>query len=131
MGLIFVIDSLLFPMFHIGELPIKPSYLILVFWMIFVFFYSKKVDKDFLKIVAGFALIIICALVGETIMEFTFPDMRHAETGWSIMIYLLAILSYGFSKDLLDFNFNWLWPLLLSALGVNFFLIFLSNAFPF
>jgi O-antigen ligase len=44
---------------------------------------------------------------------------------------LLAVFSYGFSRSLRDFNFNWLWLILFLAIFLNFLLIFFSNIFPF
>lgn len=118
-------------MFHIGGVPIKPSYLILIIWALFVFFINKSIDKEFLKIGVGFFIIIACALTGEIIMDLRYPQMHHNETVWSITIYALAILSYGFAKDVRWFNFNWLWTILLLAVTINFLLIFLSHIFPF
>ena len=131
LGLIFIIDTLLFPMFHIGGVSIKPSYIILIIWILFIFFCKKRVDLSFLNISIPFLIIIICALFGEIIMDFRFSHMLHSETLWSISIYLLALLSYGFSKDIQNFNFNWLWLILLLAISLNLFLIFFSSTFPF
>ena len=131
LGLIFVIDSLLFPMFHIGDLPIKPSYLILVIWLFYIIFLKKKIDKSFLQITIPFIIIIICALLGEIIMNLRFPGMTNSETIWSITIYFLAVFSYGFSRDLRDFNFDWLWSIFFLAILINYLLIFFSGIFPF
>jgi oligosaccharide repeat unit polymerase len=128
-GLIFSLDCLLFPMFHIGGMPIKPSYLIIIIWVLYIFFLKKRFDRDVLKFTVPFITIITCALFGEIIMDFRFSEMFHTETAWSISIYLLVILSFGFSRDLNDFNFNWLWSILLLAVIINFVLIFFSNKF--
>lgn len=131
LGLTFVADSLLLPMFHVGGLPVKPSYVVLLIGVLYILLYKKKIKKSFLKISISFILIIISALLGEVIISLRFSNVLHTETAWSITIYLLCVFSYCFTWYICEFNFNWLCSMMLLAILLNLLLIFLSNVFPF
>lgn len=123
-------DLLLFPMFHIGTFPIKISYILLAIWIVYSVFGVRRFDRQFVKLFGCFIVIIACGIFGELYMQFRFPGMAHSETVWSIVIYLLALFSFGFAGSNFKFNFKWLINVLFVAVFLNLLIIFASGVLP-
>jgi O-antigen ligase len=129
--LLFIVDQLLFPMFHLAGMPVKISYILIVIWLVNVLFRKKNIDKFFFTIACFFIVIIACSLVGELFVYLKFPESQFPETLWSITIYLLMIFSYGLATSNISFNYRWLYWIFFSAIIMNFAIIFLSGQLPF
>jgi O-antigen ligase len=129
--LLFIVDQLLFPMFHLGAIPIKISYILFAIWLGNILFSTKKLDREFCKIAGIFLLIIFCSLLGELFVYFKYPQNDFAETAWSITIYLLMIFSFGLSTSDYSFNFKWLYWVFFASIILNFILIFFSSRIPY
>jgi O-antigen ligase len=129
--LLFIVDQLLFPMFHLGAIPFKISYLLIAFWLVKILFNTKKLDKEFCKVAGIFLLIIFFSFLGELFVYFKYPQNNFAETAWSITIYLLMIFSFGISINNFSFNFKWLYWVFFVSVSLNFILVFFSNRIPY
>ncbi len=126
---IFVADILLFPMFHIGPLSIKPSYIILIWWLMEKFFIREKFDVEFIKMTFVFLIIMFCGILGEFWVKLFVPSMILSETIWSLSIYFLILLSFGFGLSAKRFNFKILVPILIISFTLNFLISIWSNYF--
>jgi O-antigen ligase len=129
-SLLFIVDLLLFPMFHIGALSLKISFILLTFWALQNLLLKKRINKNFLNVLTAFTIIIFCGLIGDFYIELFIPNMIHVETAWSILIYVLIILSFGYSNSVNTFNFKWLYYIFFSSIILNFIFIFGSNYMP-
>lgn len=129
--LLFIVDQLLLPMFHLGAIPIKISYILLAIWLGNILFSTKKLDREFCKIAGIFISIIFCSLLGELFVYFKYPQNDFAETAWSIIIYLLMIFSFGLSTSNSSFNFKSLYWVFFASIILNFILIFFSSRIPY
>lgn len=118
-------------MFHLGAMPFKISYILIVVWIGNILFRSKTLNKDFCKIAGIFLLIIICSVVGEMFVYFKYPQNDFSETLWSITIYLLMVFSFGLSTSNFSFNFKWLYWIFFISILLNFIIIFFSSKFSF
>ena len=125
--LLFIVDQLLLPMFHLGAIPIKISYILFAIWLGNILFSTKKLDKEFCNIAGIFLSIIFFSLLGELFVYFRYPQNDFAETGWSITIYLLMVFSFGLSTSVFSFNFKWLYWVLFASIILNFIIIFFSS----
>ncbi len=117
-------------MFHIGTFSLKISFLLLTYWTLQVFLFKKRITKDVFIIFTSFIIIIFCGLLGEVFVGLVIPNMLLVETIWSILIYILIVLSFGYSNYFKSFNFQWLYYLFFSSIILNFIFIFGSNYIP-
>ncbi len=132
-GLILVVDQLLLPMFHFNGLPFKVSYFLAGYW--FVDFLVRKnrdaySDREFKMFFKAVMIIVLCSSIGELL----FSAFRNVESFEpfirSLLIYLLMIFSFGLGLSALNFKFEWLIPILLVAILLNFAFIFLKSEMP-
>ena len=100
-GLILVVDQLVLPMFHLGNLPYKVSYFLLLFWFIsFLLIPNKtllqiKDRKLFFQFSLAIGIIIVCGIIGDTFVNFFTKIDSLAESFKSYTTYFFVILSFG------------------------------------
>ena len=135
-GVILVYDQLLLPMFHIGSLPYKLSYLLMGVWVLSAYTNSKKVFKsiDAKRQFIRFSLIVfcimLCSIAGEILTGLIFGVKSFSETFKSLTIYILIILSFGLGLSSEKFSpRNLIWVLYIAVL-LNLLFIFLKSSLP-
>jgi hypothetical protein len=134
-GLILVVDQLLVPMFHIGPFPYKISYLLLGLWLGDwvlggVHPSQRRAAADFLRAAIAISIIVGCALVGEVILAFRSPPSSYGEAVRSVLIYVLATLSFGLGLSARRFQLKWLIVVLFVSIGLNLAFVFLRTGLP-
>lgn len=132
-GLILVIDQLLLPMFHFSGVPFKISYFLCSLW--FASFLIKKdrnkfEDKEFKAFAYPIIIIIFCGVLGEIFFSGLFQSGGQEPLTRSLLIYTLMIFSFGLGLSSQKFNINWLIPILLTAIFLNFCFIFFKFQLP-
>lgn len=136
MGLVFVVDQMLLPMFHIGKLPYKISYFILVLWAFNQVTFSKirtlelPKNKNFRQFAIAISGIIFCALLGELWLSFNNQILSYINTIRSILIYMLVILAFGLGQSASSINLKWLIWILFCAIILNFVFIITGPSMP-
>lgn len=133
MGLALVADQLLLPMFHVGGVPYKLSYLLCGLWLVDRLA-RRDVDavraREFNQFALAMGLILTCALLGELWLASVYPVSDYGQTIRSTLIYMLVVLAFGFGLSASEFRASWLVPILFAALALNFAFIFLKAAMP-
>ncbi len=132
LGLIFVVDQLLLPMFHLGGQPFKISYFLLGLWLL-DWLRSESTDPertaDLRRMAWGIGGIILSAIVGDLWLASDRGIASYSDSVRSILIYLLMLLSFGLGQSARKFEPRWLTPVMFVAIGVNFLVIVFGNAF--
>jgi hypothetical protein len=134
-GLVLVVDQLLLPMFHLGPLPVKISYLLLgvwfADWLVHNGVRSRRRERaDFLRFALAAGLIVSCSLAGEAITSLRSPVPSHGEAIRSVLVYALVTLSFGLGLDARSFQPKWLIAVLFVAIVLNLSFVFLPTALP-
>lgn len=135
-GLILAVDQLLLPMFHIGGIPIKPSYVLLGVWFLGQFInnnqnvLSKARQRDFRRLALAFGGIIASALLGDFILRANFQVAFAYETIRNILIYALIVLSFGLGQCARQFDMRWLIRILYISLALNLLVTVFGNYAP-
>jgi hypothetical protein len=132
-GLILVIDQLLLPMFHFNGLPFKFSYFLVALW--FLNFLVKRnknyyENREFLFFSFAILLIMLCGILGELFFLGYFNADGFEPLIRSMLIYTLTIFSFGLGLSSKKFNINWLIPIFLVAISLNFIFIFFKTQVP-
>lgn len=130
LAVVIVVDQMLLPMFHIGDIPFKPSYLVLVAWPLFA---SKTTIKDcfavdhkrrFLRMTVPIMGILGCGLLGQLCL-WTLGDIHNHYLAFrAVMTYVLMVLAFGFGQSVPEFRSRWLLWILYANLAINFLFIF-------
>lgn len=132
-GLILVVDQLLIPMFHFSGIPFKISYLTCGLWLINFLVKSNRneyEDKEFKFFVYPIIIIMICGVLGEIYFNGWWRSDGLEPLVRNLLIYILAILSFGLGLSCKKFDINWLIPIILTAIFLNFAFIFFKFELP-
>src|SRR5258708_31270195 len=134
-GLILVVDQLLVPMFHIGPLPYKISYVLLGLWLGDWVLggahpSQRRTAADFVRVAIAIGIIVGCALAGEVILAFRSPPSSYGEAVRSVLIYVLVTLSFGLGLSARRFQLKWLIVVLFVSIGLNLAFVFLRTGLP-
>lgn len=136
MGLVVVVDQLLIPMFHIGELPYKVSYLVLGVWALGVATdsadsaFARARRRDSMRFACAIGGILLCAWLGELALRAGHNAEGYAEFGRSALIYLLGVLAFGLGLNAVRFRIEWLSWVFFVSVGLNLAFILLREWLP-
>ena len=134
-GLILIVDQLLLPMFHIGGMPFKISYLLLAMWFAQWLNLPAKAadsrsDADFRDFSVAIGVIVLSALCGELIFAIWYPVPSYSTSVRSIAIYVLVAFAFGLGCYSRRFEPRWLVPLLITAVAANLVFIYFRRYLP-
>ena len=90
-GVIFLFDQMLLPMFHIGGIPLKVSYFLLVFALFIRLDAPINVTSFYqstLKSILAFTLILFVAMLYFNTISF---DNQFSETARMLMVFILSL----------------------------------------
>jgi hypothetical protein len=134
LGWLLVADQMLLPMFHAGGAPYKLSFLLCGLWLIDTLARGERdpwLARQYSRFVLAMAVVVGCALLGELWLAANYPVSDYGQTVRSVLIYGLVTLSFGIGLSAGGrFRFEWLVPILLVALALNFATIFLRASLP-
>ena len=135
MGLIFAVDQLLLPMFHIGPLPFKLSYVLIAFWLVDVLLMGRLPGTEVRRrelggILAAFLVIIACGLAGEVRMSLAVAAESHTELIRESLIFVLIALSFGLGQRAKEFRLEWLVTILFVSVGANLLVSLFAAEIP-
>ena len=116
-------EIFLLPMWSIGPLPFKFSFLIIIFSLI------RKIPKS--PFVLPFLLIILLIWIGKFYSYLFFDEILFTQTLRSTVNYSLIIAAFLYSKNIKKTgNFNWLVLLALSFAIINISIIIIGPSMP-
>jgi O-antigen ligase len=131
LGGVFIFDQMLLPMFHIGHIPFKISYFILVFWLVMklvtpaVNAHESKTQRDFIIFSAAWVVILASGLIGEMWLETTEGNIGGSEKYRISIFYGLTLLAFGLGLQCGKINLKWLVFIFYSTAALNLaFIIF-------
>jgi len=133
LSLVVIVDQLLLPMFRVGPVPFKVSYLILVFWLIYLLVPSNNVVSkynDIRKTFLAFAIILGCILLGELWLTANYNVESYSYTVKNVLTLILAALAFGLGRSSTRFRWEWLLYTLFAAISLNFLFIIFRNNLP-
>lgn len=132
LGLFLAADQLLLPMFHLGPLPFKPSYLICGLWLALWLRQSarQRPHRDITTLFVLLGVIVGCSLAGEIWLAAHYQVSDYSQTLRSVLIYVLTALAFGIGISAKSFKFQWLVPLLIAASTLNIVFIVLKSSLP-
>ena len=133
LSLVLIVDQLLLPMFHIGEVSFKIGYIILGVWLINWLNSSRKnVDetKDIKQVIGVFSVIVSCSILGEMWLASSYNVPSYADTLRNITAFIFASLAFGLGRSSKRFRFEWLLTILFWAIALNFAFIIFKNDLP-
>ncbi len=133
LSLVLIVDQLLLPMFHIGELSFKIGYLVLGVWLINWLNSSRKnVDetKDINQVFGVFSIIISCSILGEMWLASSYNVPFYDDTLRNITAFIFASLAFGLGRSSKRFRFEWLLNVLFCAIALNLAFIIFKNDLP-
>lgn len=136
LALIVVADQMLLPMFHVGGMPFKPSYLLLGLALLPRLLESeqepwqrKRLTRDW-QVAAAMSVIVFAGLTGEAWLSANQPGAVHGEAFRSSLIYILAILAFFLGQRASRFQFQWLVYVFFLAAALNFAFIIFQYRLP-
>jgi hypothetical protein len=136
LALVVLADQMLLPMFHVGGLPVKVSYLIVGLVVLPRLLESDRepwararVTRDW-QVAGAFGVIIFAGLTGEVWLSATQPGAVHTEALRSSLIYILAVLAFFLGQRAARFRFQWLIYVFVVAVGLNFAFVIFRNNLP-
>ena len=116
-------EIFLLPMWSIGPIPFKFSFLIIIFSLI------RKIPKS--SFVVPFFLIILLLLIGKFYSFLFFDEIYFTQTFRSTINYLLIIAVFLYSKNIKKTgNFNWLVLLALLFGIINVSILIIGPSVP-
>ena len=116
-------EIFLLPMWSIGPVPFKFSFLIIIFSLI------RKIPKS--SFVLPFLLIILLIWIGKFYSYLFFDEIHFTQTLRSTVNYLLIIAAFLYSKNIKKTgNFNWLVLLALSFVIINISILIIGPSVP-
>jgi hypothetical protein len=116
-------EIFLLPMWSIGPVPFKFSFLIIIFSLI------RKIPKS--SFVLPFLLIILLLWIGKFYSYLFFDETHFTQTSRSTVNYSLIIAAFLYSKNIKKTgNFNWLVLLALSFAVINISLLIIGPSMP-
>jgi hypothetical protein len=133
LGLIFVIDQLLLPVFHIGGLPLKVSYIIVVLWMLDRALRPAALPATrsaFRGMAVAFGVLIGASILGEVWLSTQGTVVSYADTYRSIAIYVLMLFAFGLGQSASKLDFRLLPLVLLAGAVANLIFIFFGRYLP-
>ena len=133
LSLVVIVDQLLLPMFRVGPVPFKVSYLILGFWLIYCLVpFTNVVNKynDIKKTFLAFAIILGCILLGELWLTANYNVESYSDTVKNVLTLILAALAFGLGRSSTRFRWEWLLYTLFAAISLNFLFIIFRNNLP-
>ena len=132
-----LVDQAILPMFHIGGIPFKLSYLILAVWPVIAskttgnnyYCYRISQKQRFLKLSAPIIGIMGIGLIGQ-IFLWTLGDIQDQYLAFrAVMTYVLMLLALRFGQAVADFRSHWLIWILYMNLAINFMFLFAAQQF--
>jgi len=135
-GLLVVIDQLLLPMFHFGNFPFKPTYLLVGLWAVDQMVRNPVTAmngwqaRHFRDVSLMFGLIAACALLGTLYFNALYGASDLGLTVKNLTMLLLAAMSFGVGITATRFRMSWLVGVLAAALAINLLFIVLRSAMP-
>jgi hypothetical protein len=136
LGLILAVDQLLLPMFHLGNLPYKLSYVLLGTVALFWFVTGANTHDEQRRRVEllhfGLAMgaVVAAGLLGELWLATTQDVISHAEAWRSTLIYVLAILAFGLGRHAARMRMSGLVWVLIAAVALNLVFALLKSRLP-
>ena len=116
-------EIFLLPMWSIGPVPFKFSFLIIIFSLI------RKIPKS--TFVLPFLLIILLIWIGKFYSYLFFDEILFTQTLRSTVNYSLIIAAFLYSKNIKKTgNFNWLVLLALSFATINISILIIGPSTP-
>ena len=116
-------EIFLLPMWSIGPVPFKFSFLIIIFSLI------RKIPKS--RFVLPFLLIIPLLWIGKFYSYLFFDETHFTQTLRATVNYFLIIAAFLYSKNIKKMgNFNWLVLLALSFVIINISLLIIGPSMP-
>jgi O-antigen ligase len=116
-------EIFLLPMWSIGPVPFKFSFLIIIFSLI------RKIPKS--PFVLPFLLIILLLWIGKFYSYLFFDEINFTQTLRSTVNYLLIIAAFLYSKNIKKTgNFNWLVLLAVSFAIINISILVIGPSMP-
>jgi hypothetical protein len=136
LGVIFVFDLMLLPMFHIGLISWKISLLIIGFWSILLL--AKRADykevchnNDMIVMAIILFVVIISSLLGEILLRINFDVIPSNEVYKGTALYVLMLLSFGFGLKMKNFNVNFILIIFYLSVIINIVFIYFGSYLPF
>jgi O-antigen ligase len=137
LGVALIFDQTLLPMFHLGSIPFKLSYFILVFWFVMklgspaVHATSYKLQRDFMIFSVAWAVIFASGLMGEVWLEITESNIDRMEKYRISIFYLLTVFAFGLGLKCEKINLKWLVKIFYYNAIINFIFIAFPLKLPF
>lgn len=133
-----IADQLLLPMFHIGTIPWKPSYVILLLLtplLMYARLSSGDIRNTFLnrlqnKTIFYFFSLITLSLIGQLYFSVNYSIDDVGEIGRSISFYLLFLLAFIFGLNHKKFQSSQLLYVFIAYTTLHFLVTFYGNHFP-
>lgn len=137
LAVILVVDLLLLPMFHLGGLPIKLTFVVLALWAVSTMSATLIVghvdpgrNGRFILIAFPILGIAVAGIFGQLYLSMQ-GDLVDPEEGLrSVLIYVLMILAFGFGQSVPGFSPKWLLRVLYAAVTANFLFVFAGSDLP-
>jgi len=132
-----IVDQLLLPMFHIGTIPWKPSYVILLLLtpqLMYARLSSGDTRNTFLnriqnKTIFYFLSLITLSLVGQLFFSVNYSINDVGEIGRSISFYLLMLLAFILGLSHKRFQSGQLLYVFIAYAALHFLVTFYGNHF--
>jgi hypothetical protein len=134
-GLVLTVDQLLLPMFHVGNVPYKVSYILLgvalLSWLA-----AESTDRaargnrELFTFALAIGAIIVAGLLGELWLAANEMVISHSEASRSVLIYLLLILAFGLGQRAGKFRMGWLPWIFVIAASLNLAFGLLRSQLP-
>ena len=133
LSLVLIVDQLLLPMFRLGPVSFKFSYLILGFWLLHWLSRLNKVAnglRDINRVFGVFAVILSCILLGECWLGFFYNVPSYYEAIRGSLTLVFAALAFGLGRSSTRFRLEWLLPILFTAIALNMLFIIFRTDLP-
>jgi hypothetical protein len=133
LSLLLIVDQLLLPMFSVGPVSFKVSYLILGFWLVHWLLRPKPVadeSKDIKRVFGTFAVILSCMLLGELWLVSSYAVPSYSDAVRNFLTFMFAAMAFGLGRSSSHFRFEWLLYVFFIAIALNFAFIIFRNDLP-
>lgn len=116
-------EIFLFPMFHIGNIPFKFSFIYLaLFWII---------KRPWSSFIISFLIIILFSWIGKVHACFFLDQYEIKRTLWFTMNYLVLVVGFLYGIRQSPKNLNWVFPLGILYGVINIAILFFWKSSPF
>ncbi len=136
LGGAFIFDQMLLPMFHLGSIPFKISYIILGFWFVMKFVapavnaHASKPQLDFMVFSVAWVIIFASGIIGEMWLDITQANIDGMEKYRVSIFYGLTVLAFGLGLQCGRLNLKWLVSIFYCIAVLNLTFIIFPSQLP-